>query len=401
MGDYPCTAQELADILHLKKRHENAICMDFDCPFCGKMGKLNIHIEKGVYRCNYCDKYGNLITLYAELMNKDTKEAYREICELLHCGSVVLNYKRKDIQAQKKQSVQTVECADLEIRHKTYSELLELLTLTEQNKNHLLQRGLTLEQIKECGFKSTPTSRLKEITAELIRRGCILEGVPGFFMTRDGTWMVNFSKYCTGILIPVLSFNKKIQGFQIRLNKPFADGKKYIWFSSISYYKGSSVGAPVHFIGSLENRSVYVTEGSLKATVAHYLFEGRTFVAIAGASQYQKLTEYMMLFKKYHVKLFVEAMDIDKFKNMHVMKGCLSLKHIIEQNHFPLIHLAWNTAYKGIDDCIYMKKVQQQKGIQFKNYDIDTYAKKCLGQKEYEEFIYGLDKRIGNEAKYN
>lgn len=72
----------------------------------------------------------------------------------------------------------------------------------------------------------------------------------------------------------------KIQGFQIRLDH-VVEGRKYIWLSSVKFKNGVSSGSPVHVIGDLNASEVYLTEGALKGTIAHFL-SGDTFVCVAG-----------------------------------------------------------------------------------------------------------------------
>ena len=46
---------DVVQVLHLRKRRGNY----YDCPFCGEThGKLNINVEKNVFRCNRCDASG-------------------------------------------------------------------------------------------------------------------------------------------------------------------------------------------------------------------------------------------------------------------------------------------------------------------------------------------------------
>ena len=85
---------------------------------------------------------------------------------------------------------------------------------------------------------------------------------------RDNTYGIQFHKKASGILIPVCALDGRVEGFQIRLDHPIED-KKYIWFSSSNQFRGASIGGPVHFIGNPAAKTVYVTEGALKANVAH------------------------------------------------------------------------------------------------------------------------------------
>ena len=93
-----------------------------------------------------------------------------------------------------------------------------------------------------------------------------------------------------------------IQGLQIRLDRPLKKegdppdkgGAKYLWLASTSKTFGVSSGSPVHFVGDPCSRVVYVTEGALKADIAHAL-TGRTFAATGGAGCAE---DFGLLFRK-------------------------------------------------------------------------------------------------------
>ena len=59
------------------RAHDN----DFNCPFCGGSGKLNINYDKGVYRCNKCGRAGDYMSLYTFIKKVDEKEAQAQINE--------------------------------------------------------------------------------------------------------------------------------------------------------------------------------------------------------------------------------------------------------------------------------------------------------------------------------
>lgn len=71
---------DVVQVLHLRKRRGNY----YDCPFCGEThGKLNINVEKNVFRCNRCDASGGMLKLYADLHNVTLSEANQQIREAL------------------------------------------------------------------------------------------------------------------------------------------------------------------------------------------------------------------------------------------------------------------------------------------------------------------------------
>ena len=196
-------------------------------------------------------------------------------------------------------TVQQAERASGQEIHQTLSLLLAMLPLQPAHRNHLHspKRGLSDEQIDRIGFKSTPPPFLcRAITERLMKQGCKVEGVPGFYLDDSGRWTMNFYRKNAGILIPAVGYDGMIHGLQILLDSPLKQkddppdksGAKYIWFSSSSKNMGVTSGSPVHFIGHPSARVVYVIEGLLKADISHCL-TNRTFAAIAGANNTSQL----------------------------------------------------------------------------------------------------------------
>ena len=63
------------------------------------------------------------------------------------------------------------------------------------------ERGLTPDEMERLCYRTTPTTRLKRIVTELLERGCILEGVPGFYCQKDtGQWLLDIRG--SGIMLP-------------------------------------------------------------------------------------------------------------------------------------------------------------------------------------------------------
>lgn len=295
--EFPFNIMDVAELLHLHIRRRQADSVYADCPICGdKRGKMNINFAKNLWRCNYCNEGGGMLSLYGKVYGISNSEAYREICDTLQNGLTVPEYTAKVLPEQTAIE-QSVLASPQEI-HQTFSMLLELLTLTPQHRKHLREvRGLTDEQIERLGYKSTPPFYLCRSLAQKLRsRGCKVEGVPGFYVGKDDKWTVNFNSVTAGIIIPAKGIDGMIRGAQIRLDTPIREqesdpdksGTKYLWLSSASKKRGVSSGSPVHFVGDPFARVVYVTEGLLKADVAHFLMD-RSFAATAGANNVNKL----------------------------------------------------------------------------------------------------------------
>ena len=87
-----------------------------------------------------------------------------------------------------------------------------------------MKRGLTQQEIvnmENAGYKSTSPEESVAIARKLIKRGCRLEGVPGFFVNYQGDWEIAFYEKNQGYLCPVWTAEGLLVAFQIRLDNPF------------------------------------------------------------------------------------------------------------------------------------------------------------------------------------
>ena len=383
--EFPFNIVDVVHLLNLKIKRQLANSAYVDCPFCGdKRGRMNISFVKNVWRCNHCDEHGGMLSLYAKFHNTSTSNAYWEIAEALCEG---FSKEQSHITMEKIQrqamtgtdspaleSQHTISSASLVERklvsqsnkaspaeiHQTFSLLLANLTLRPAHREHLRseRRGLSDNQIDELGFKSTPPKFLcRTITKRLIQQGCTVKGVPGFYKDSSGCWTMAFSQKTSGILIPAMGFDGRIQGFQILLDvalkhkddPPDKKGAKYIWFSSSSGEDGTSSGSPVHIIGDPCARVVYITEGLLKADISHCL-TGRTFAAIAGANNTAQLEPLFAFLAQNGTEEIIEAHDMDKYSNQLTMNGASKIYLAARKYGINCRRLTWNPNYKGFDD---------------------------------------------------
>ena len=298
-----------------------------------------------------------MLALYAKVYGISNADAYREICEALQTGDYAPEY-QSYLNRQPQEIAQSVR-APRQAIHQTLSMLFSMLSLTPKYRAHLREvRGLTYDQIERFGFKSTPPPYLcKSLTARLLKQGCTLQGVPGFYMAEDGRWTVRFGTRTAGILIPARSADGLVCGAQIRLDIPIREenapadkeGTKYLWLSSSSKPMGTSSESPIHFVGDPCSRVVYVTEGLLKADICHALMH-RTFAATAGANNVSKLDELFAFLKKNGTEEIIEAQDMDKYRNVHVEKGASKIYLMARKHGLQCRRLTWNPNYKGLDD---------------------------------------------------
>ena len=357
--DFPFGIMDVAELLHLRIRRHNATGYYADCPICGdKRGKMSLSTKLDSWRCNYCGEHGGMLSLYARVYNISNSEAYREICEALQNGEFAPDYYAGASEKKSEDVAEQSPLADVRTIHQTFTMLLSLLTLSKKHREHLRTvRGLTEQQIDELGYKSTPPFYLcRKLAGQLLEKGCTLQGVPGFYQ-KDGHWTVKFYTKTAGILIPVRGIDGLIRGLQIRLDVPIKDenddpdkqGAKYIWLSSVGKPMGVSSGSPVYFVGDPMARVVFVTEGFLKADVAHYLMI-RSFAAIAGANISAQLELLFSLLKQNGTEIIMEAADMDKYRNEQVDKGVSQIYLMAKKCGLSYKRLTWNPNYKGVDD---------------------------------------------------
>lgn len=322
-GDLPFTMKDVAGLIEVKPAQiKKDGTWDCDCLFCGAKKKMNIDFAKNVFVCPICGEGGGMLDFYGHLFHVDRGTACKEIKEALGLG--IKDKKRppskKKPEIQVPPSVPQSERAPVEKISETFTALLRMLPLTPTHEQKLLERGFTEEQIIKNGYKSTPAFGLKKLAERLVKAGCTVKGVPGFYLDQDGKWTINFHTNNSGFLVPVRNFDGQILGMQIRADRPHKD-RKYIWLSSSGYHMGVTSGSPVHFVGNEGEETVFVTEGPLKADLAHAL-SGRTFVAVAGVNLYHNLPPVIERLKAGGTKLLYEAYDMDKLIKLRCLKDC-------------------------------------------------------------------------------
>ena len=186
--DLPCDIEQVIDLLGIEVIRDTGTQLHCRCPFCAdRKAHMNVKIRDNVFRCNRCGKGGGILHLYAEFCEVTLHTAYEELCKIFGPDS---NEKPREYKRRRK-IIETAELpiASAEVRDNTYSNLLSLLTLCPTHQASLKERGLTRDEIDWLGYRTTPTTRLRRIVTELLERGCVLDGVPGFYCQKDtGQW---------------------------------------------------------------------------------------------------------------------------------------------------------------------------------------------------------------------
>ena len=378
------------------------------CPFCGdKRGKMSLRREKqgkpaNVYHCWHCGEAGNMYDLFEQLSGVTIGDG--DIRQLLDDymtnGCRITISVAKEQHHEKKAAISRI--ASAKIRNKTYRAMLSMLSLRENDKKDLLRRGLTDEQVDAGMFASTPKDNIG-ICRKLIKAGCQLDGVPGFYINRRGDWALNVYDSISGYFCPVVQ-EGNVLGCQIRLNAP-KDNRKYIWLTSADKDHGCSSGSPASSWGNPDSDHVIITEGILKSYVT-YCLSGASIIGVPGV---EAIKDVPYILNRHCHKVVYEAyymekrdpsichMDYDKnkcekckeegFKNRKnngcdrkyqrrkkLEKSIEKLKKSVEKCGLPMKQYLWslnnfgfwNGSNKGIDDEL-LARIKSREGQNGRN----------------------------------
>ena len=103
--EFPFDIMDVAELLHLHIRRRQADSVYADCPICGdKRGKMNINFAKNLWRCNYCNEGGGMLSLYGKVYGISNSEAYREICDTLQNGLTAPEYTQRCCRNRRRSS---------------------------------------------------------------------------------------------------------------------------------------------------------------------------------------------------------------------------------------------------------------------------------------------------------
>lgn len=362
--DYPFTIVDVVQALNIPVRRITNNAMYIDCPCCvpnlknghdGK-GKCEVIINKNCWHCCRCDHGGGMLELFCKVKNCDMGTANQEM----------RTYVGHPSYAQKKQEVQKIiqtaessiiansNLAPKSVVDNTYRHLISLCSLCDKHRKHLREeRKLTDKAIEHFGLVSVPYKfeERKRIIRSLQKDNCRLKGVPGFYINKAGYWDINFNKSWEGIIIPMVNLNNQCLGLQIRLDVPFEDAK-YVWCSSKNKSEGVARTSVPHITNTKNiGEYVYLTEGGLKADIAH-IYSKRTFAAIAGVTQLKIMPIFLNQLKQRGVKYIVDCFDTDCKDNVQVEKSRQKLKTLTQNAGLDYLRMDWDNRYKGIDDYL-------------------------------------------------
>ena len=304
-----------------------------NCPFCGdRRRRLYLYTDTNQFHCFNCRAHGNAVSLYARRTGLTYKNAYHELLE-----DSVLHFPQPAVQRPPER-----EPAPLSQRDAVYRAMLGLLPLSEVHRAGLLARGLTDEAILQNGYRTLGYGKeLRDRIAAQLSARFDLNGIPGFFYSQSAWRMCAYS----GLLVPVRAADGRIQGVQIRRDN--ADRMKYAWMSSAGKPYGTGARSWIHVAGDRNKKQAVITEGAIKGDVSSILTERSLFICLPGVNAISLLNDTL---RELRVTQVWEAFDMDKRCNPQVQAAVIRLRQEMKKAGIPCRMMAWDPAYKGIDD---------------------------------------------------
>lgn len=385
--------QDVSGLLGLPSNPHKTEVM-IPCPACGGK-RFAMNQAKGIGHCFSCGDFtANSLSYYAAVKGVSNGEAYREILHAL--GMEDDRQKELRDKARKERREREVmrqasqaQIAKIDVLDFTYRSFLSELTLSQKNRDNLLARGFSLQDIEMLGYKTFPNRsevNFFDICKRLQLNGCKLEGVPGFYQAKSGAW--TFVPLKQGIIIPQKTVNNKLFGFQIRKDDDLLSfdpetGKvepKCTWFSSSGCRSGCGAQADVNFSCDFkfdqktgkqwiysQSKKVVLTEGTMKADLIHCFEPKIPCISVAGVNATTYLEHTLSYLKKLGIDTVILAYDMDYKTNKNVQNALLHTDQIIKDAGMELKKWEWDThadvdgqsyeILKGLDDYLaYVKK---------------------------------------------
>ncbi len=337
------------------------------CPACGKSGKYSVNLTSGLVRCPACGKANDPVGFYADYFGVSIPQAKKYISGALGYTDEKISHKIDFSSIP--EANDEAEIASPEMLDKAYNTLLSNIKLQDREKSMLLSRGFTTEEITSLGYKTFPgygeldDHQMSKIISYLIeRKGLVTEGIPGFYKNGDKVSIVRPEG--TGIVMRQINHYGQTTGLQIRIDNQFLhDGdNKCRWLSSIGRKDGCRVKTCVHYACEwkdgkpVHEGEVYLTEGIMKADLAHKIMPRIPFISIAGVNMIKAMEAEIDFLKEIGVKKIVMCFDQDYLTNPHVQKALENMVNMISSRGLEVgKQLVWNTdspgkKLKGIDD---------------------------------------------------
>lgn len=239
---------------------------------------------------------------------------------------------------------------EIDTRSYTYNHILENLSLEEDHRLHLEQRGFFQIEINILGYRSIRKSTLQKCIKEISSRNISL--VPGL--------QENCSEFAySGIAIPVRDYNGNIIAIKIRR---FQDGRKYTYLSDALNSSGTHIHWPSIHKKEQEdhknNLNVRITEGEFKADYLTIKKTDEYTISLPGVRNWKLFIDVVK--DKIDKQGNIGNIDItvafdypDVVNKTEIRMTLKAFLKALDELKVPVSIEVWNQLeFKGIDDLI-------------------------------------------------
>ena len=358
--NFPFRTEDVLGLLGYSTGNKDSLYIQ--CPFCRSRKKpLHFDMRTSVYRCNKNpEHHGNILTFYRDLAGcEDNKAAYREICQRL--GMDTHTYQKQTFSDEEKKEKDVSLPYDVVRTDKAYRKILTKSFLSSKNKQELLARGFSVEDIVKLNYKTMPERDGLEIykfVEELSLENP--SGIPGFYRSKKGAWMFMHGK--RGIIVPYRDFYGRIQGAQVRKDnevRQIVDGEmehKYYFISARYKRDGGAAYQFAHYAGEfrekengekslyIPNGAIVMTEGGMKIDLFHCLTK-QPGIGIPGVNCENVLLRELPILKEHGVHTIYLGFDMDRMMNINVSSALAKIEKIILEHGLECTYLKWDTTY--------------------------------------------------------
>lgn len=245
---------------------------------------------------------------------------------------------------------------DLDACDRAYRAILAACPLSDAQREAMLARGMTDDQILAEGYGTlAPGGRdeLGRIAAEAA--GDAVQHVPGL-QRRDGVIELCAA---SGMLIPVRDVSGRVVGLRVRLEHVSPGDSRYRWVSSptdetFAKVDGHTchVALPPGWVPGDDVRRVIVTEGEIKAAITAWRMR-IPVIAVPGVGNTGHVLEVVSLLTGGASTAVAVAYDADAETNAFVMAHREQLCQILAAAGHRVELWQWSIAGgKGLDDLI-------------------------------------------------
>lgn len=322
---------------------------DITCPNCGHK-TLHFDFRDQVFACPVCSGVGGGVmdawAFFRGIEAPSKKEARKLAKKDLE---TYFGNNPKPKPRKKVDYIKSSEIAPLSERNAFYRKIIDNLSLSEEHRKNLKKRGLNDEQINKTMIKTY--RRIPSWELQKLFPNEDISKYPGFYMRNNKPYMANLGD---GMLIPEMTVDGNVQGFQIRRDTDDPK-RRYMTFSSDK--QGGSAGKTFTHYSNQYGKSVeevIITEGPLKGTIINYL-SGIPTVAIPGVNSQKYLTPVLKDLKEKGLKKIIICFDMDYYTNPNVQNALGNLRKKLSDLEIPFVQYKWNSEYKGFDDYLVHK----------------------------------------------